>query len=70
MQDREAADPQSRYEGNAEQVAVALGALPQNARLALVLHASGYREVEIARRRWQDIAYRAQLARERAGAVG
>jgi RNA polymerase sigma factor (sigma-70 family) len=50
MQDRETADPQTRDEGNAEQVALALGALPQNAKLALVLHVSGYREVEIARR--------------------
>ena len=49
VQDREAVDPQARYQGNAEQVAVALGALPQNERLALVLQASGYREVEIAR---------------------
>jgi RNA polymerase sigma-70 factor, ECF subfamily len=47
--DREAVDPQTRYEGNAEQLAVAFGALPQNERLALVLQASGYREVEIAR---------------------
>jgi len=47
--DPEAADPQCRYEGNAEQLALALGALPQHARLALALHASGYQEVEIAR---------------------
>jgi RNA polymerase sigma-70 factor, ECF subfamily len=50
VQDREAVDPQARYDGSAEQVALALGALPQNARLALALLASGYREVEIARR--------------------
>jgi RNA polymerase sigma-70 factor, ECF subfamily len=49
VQDPEAADPQSRYEGNVEQVALALGTLPQHARVALVLHASGYHEVEIAR---------------------
>ena len=49
MQDREAADPQTRYAGSAEQVAVALGILPQNERLALALLGSGYREVEIAR---------------------
>jgi RNA polymerase sigma-70 factor (ECF subfamily) len=49
VQDREAVDPQTRYQGNAEQVALALGALPQNARLALVLRVSGYREVEIGR---------------------
>ena len=49
VQDRKAVDPQTRYQGNAEQVALALGALPQNARLALLLQASGYREVEIAR---------------------
>jgi DNA-directed RNA polymerase specialized sigma24 family protein len=49
VQDPEAVDPQSRYEGNAEEVALALGTLPQHARLALVLHAIGYREVEIAR---------------------
>jgi RNA polymerase sigma-70 factor, ECF subfamily len=48
IQDPEAADPQRRYEGTSEEVALALGALPQKARLALVLHASGYREVEIA----------------------
>jgi RNA polymerase sigma-70 factor, ECF subfamily len=49
MQDREGVDPQSRYEGNVEQVAVALEALPQNTRLVLLLRASGYREVEIGR---------------------
>jgi RNA polymerase sigma-70 factor (ECF subfamily) len=50
VHDCEAADPQSRYNGSAEQLALALGTLPQHERLALVLHASGYREVEIARR--------------------
>jgi RNA polymerase sigma-70 factor (ECF subfamily) len=50
VQDREAADPQTRYAGRAEQVAVALEALPDNERLALAMLASGYREVEIARR--------------------
>jgi RNA polymerase sigma-70 factor, ECF subfamily len=50
VQDREAADPQTRYAGSAEQVAVTFGALPHNERLALALLASGYREVEIARR--------------------
>ena len=50
VQDREGVDPQTRYEGNAEQVALALGALPHHVQLALVLQASGYREVEIARR--------------------
>jgi RNA polymerase sigma-70 factor, ECF subfamily len=50
VQDREAVDPQGRYEGNAEQVAVALGALPHHVQLTLVLRARGYREVEIARR--------------------
>jgi RNA polymerase sigma-70 factor, ECF subfamily len=50
VRDCEAADPQVRYEGDAGQLVAFLGALPQNARLALVLHASGYREVEIARR--------------------
>jgi RNA polymerase sigma-70 factor (ECF subfamily) len=50
MQDREAADPQTRYAGSAEQVAVALEALTHNERLALALLARGYREVEIARR--------------------
>jgi RNA polymerase sigma-70 factor, ECF subfamily len=50
VQDREAADPQARYDGSTEQVALALGALPHNERLALALLASGYREVEIARR--------------------
>jgi RNA polymerase sigma-70 factor (ECF subfamily) len=49
VQDPEAADPQCRYEDNTEQLALALGALPQHVRFALVLHASGYREVEIAR---------------------
>lgn len=49
VQNREAVDPQSRYEGNAEQVALALGALPHHVQLALVLQASGYREVEIGR---------------------
>ena len=49
VQDPESADPQSHYEGSAEQVALALDALPQYARQALVLHASGYHEVEIAR---------------------
>jgi RNA polymerase sigma-70 factor, ECF subfamily len=48
--DCEAADPQVRYEGNAGQLVAFLGTLPQHERLALVLHASGYREVEIARR--------------------
>jgi RNA polymerase sigma-70 factor (ECF subfamily) len=48
VQDPEAADPQCRYEGNNEQLALALGALPQHARVALVLHASGYCEEEIA----------------------
>jgi RNA polymerase sigma-70 factor (ECF subfamily) len=46
----EAADPQTRYAGSAKQVAAALGSLPHNERLALGLLASGYREVEIARR--------------------
>jgi RNA polymerase sigma-70 factor (ECF subfamily) len=50
VQDREAADPQTRYQGSADQVAVALRALPHNERLTLALLASGYREVEIARR--------------------
>ena len=50
LQDREAADPQTRYAGRAEQVAVTFGALPHNERLTLALLASGYREVEIARR--------------------
>ena len=50
MQDREAADPQTRYTGSAEQVSTALAVLPQHERLALALLASGYREVEIARR--------------------
>ena len=50
IQDPEATDPQSHYEGSAEQVALALRALPHHTRIALVLHASGYREVEIARR--------------------
>jgi RNA polymerase sigma-70 factor, ECF subfamily len=49
VQDREVVDTLTRYKGNAEQVAVALGALPQKARLALLLRASGYREVEIGR---------------------
>jgi RNA polymerase sigma-70 factor (ECF subfamily) len=49
VQDREAVDPQSRYEGIAEQVVAALGALPHNERLVLLLRASGYREVEIGR---------------------
>jgi RNA polymerase sigma-70 factor (ECF subfamily) len=50
VQDREGVDPQGRYEGNAGQLVAFLGTLPQHERLALVLHASGYREVEIARR--------------------
>ena len=50
VQDREAADPQTRYAGSAEQVAVTFGALPHNERLVLALLASGFREVEIARR--------------------
>ncbi len=37
-------------EGNAERVVGALGPLPHNKRLVLALLASGYREVEIARR--------------------
>jgi DNA-directed RNA polymerase specialized sigma24 family protein len=49
VQDSEAADPQCRYVGNAEQLALALGALPQHTRVALVLQALGYREGEIAR---------------------
>ena len=49
VQDQRAVDPQGRYEGNAEQVAVALGALPHHVQLALVLRASGYGEVEIGR---------------------
>ena len=47
-QDPETTDPQCHYEGNTEQLALALGTLPQHARVAPVLHASGYREVEIA----------------------
>jgi RNA polymerase sigma-70 factor (ECF subfamily) len=49
VQDPVAVDPQCRYDGSAEQLALALGALPHHTRLALVLHASGYPEVEIAR---------------------
>lgn len=49
VQDRRTVDLQGRYEGNAEQVAVALGALPHHVQLVLVLRASGYREVEIGR---------------------
>ena len=69
VQDREAVDPQVRYEGNAEQLAVALEALPHHVQLAILLRASGYREVEIARhvgrtprtvRNWQALG-RAQL---------
>ena len=50
VQDREAADPQTRYAESAKQVDVPFGALPHNERLTLALLASGYREVEIARR--------------------
>jgi RNA polymerase sigma-70 factor, ECF subfamily len=50
VRDCEAADPQVRYEGNAGQLVAFLETLPHHERLALVLHASGYREVEIARR--------------------
>lgn len=46
----EAADPQTRYEGRTEQVVSALGTLPPNEQRALALRASGYCEVEIARR--------------------
>jgi len=46
--DREAADPQTRYEDRAEQVAAALSTLPRCEREALTLYAAGYREVEIA----------------------
>ncbi len=45
----EATDPQTRYAGSAQEVAAALGSLAHNERIALALHASGYREVEIAR---------------------
>jgi RNA polymerase sigma-70 factor (ECF subfamily) len=49
VRDREAADPQTYYEGNAEQVATTLRALPQHEFFALALLTSGYREKEIAR---------------------
>jgi RNA polymerase sigma-70 factor (ECF subfamily) len=49
VQDREVVDPQVRYEENAGQLAVALEALPHHERLAILLRASGYREVEIGR---------------------
>ncbi len=49
VQDSEAADPQTRYEGSAQPMAAVLGVLPQHERLALALRASGYREVEIAK---------------------
>jgi RNA polymerase sigma-70 factor, ECF subfamily len=48
--DCEAADPLVRYEGNTGQLVAFLGTLPHHERSALVLYASGYREVEIARR--------------------
>jgi RNA polymerase sigma-70 factor, ECF subfamily len=48
VHDRQAADPQIRYEGRAEQVAAALSTLPRCEREALALYAAGYREVEIA----------------------
>jgi RNA polymerase sigma-70 factor, ECF subfamily len=48
VHDREAADPQTRYEGRAEQVAVALSTMPRCECEALALYAAGYHEVEIA----------------------
>jgi RNA polymerase sigma-70 factor, ECF subfamily len=49
VHDCEAADPQVRYEGDAGQLVAFLGTLPHHERLALVLYASGYREMEIGR---------------------
>ena len=48
VHDRQAADPQTRYEGRAEQVAAALLAMPRREREALTWYAAGYREGEIA----------------------